>query len=138
MASVLLVDGHADETQMYRDCLEAAGLGFSIQICEPEDACDCAAATPPDVVVTDLVLPFSDGVQLIRGLRRNSRTESVGIVVITARTEPSDFDRALEAGCDFFLRKPCPPEVLLAEIKRAVALTRRRQFERRTDPAQSG
>jgi CheY-like chemotaxis protein len=140
VASVLLVNGHADETHMYRDYLESAPAGYAVDICDPAGALDRAEATVPAVIVTDLVLsrPVGGGLELIRSLRQNARTRDVAIVVITARTIPSDYDRAFEAGCDMLLPKPCLPEVLLAEVRRAIGLTRRRRFGRTATLEQCG
>ena len=75
MITVLLVNAHADETQMYRACLAVCAGSVSVGVCDPADAVDCAVATQPDVIVTDLVLqgPTEDAVDLIRCLRRDFR-----------------------------------------------------------------
>jgi CheY-like chemotaxis protein len=139
VASVLLVNDQVDETQMYRDCLESAFAGYEVNTCDASDVLDHARAAGPDVIVTDLVLPrpVGGGLELIRGLRQSDYAGDVAIVVITARTGQSDYDSAFEAGCDIFLPKPCLPEVLLAEIRRAAALARRRRFGRPAAPEQS-
>jgi DNA-binding response OmpR family regulator len=139
VAAVLLVNGDDGETETYRHCLEAAAAGYAVDICEFPDVVDRAGALAPDVIVTDLVVSRAagGGLELIRSLRQNDRTREVTIIVITARTAPSDYDGAFEAGCDMFLPKPCHPEVLLAEVRRGAALTRRRRFGRTTTPQQS-
>ena len=135
MMTVLLVNAHADETQMYRACLEFTPGGYSVGVCDPADAVDCAVATQPDVIVTDLVLqgPTEDAVDLIRRLRRDFRTHHIAIVVITGWSRPADYERAMDAGCDVFVEKPCQPEIFRIEIRRAAAVARRRTFNRTAD-----
>jgi DNA-binding response OmpR family regulator len=139
VVAVLLVNGDDGETETYRHCLEAPAAGYAVAICDFPDVLDRAGASAPDVIVTDLVLSRAAGgvLELIRSLRQNDRTREVAIIVITARTAPSDYDAAFEAGCDMFLPKPCYPEVLLAEVRRGAALTSRRRFGRTMSPQQS-
>ena len=77
--------------------------------------------------------PTEDAVDLIRCLRRDFRTHHIAIVVITGWSRPADDERAMDAGCDLFLEKPCQPEILRIEIRRAAAVARRRTFNRTTD-----
>ena len=120
---------------MYRACLEFTPGGYSVGVCDPADAVDCAVATQPDVIVTDLVLqgPTEDAVDLIRRLRRDFRTHHIAIVVITGWSRPADYERAMDAGCDVFVEKPCQPEIFRIEIRRAAAVARRRTFNRTAD-----
>jgi CheY-like chemotaxis protein len=138
VASVLLVNGDTDGTRMFRDCLQSAAAGYAVHACDFSNVLDRAQATAPDVIVADVGLSRAGGggLEFIRSLRQNDGMRDVAIVVIAAR--PSDYDDAIEAGCDMLLPKLCLPEVLLAEVRRATALTRRRRFARSTTPEQSG
>ena len=78
-------------------------------------------ASSVDVVVTGLLLPGEiDGIELLARLRRDARTRAIPIVVLTACAWRSDRDRALAAGCDCFLSKPCLPCTLLDQLRRLV------------------
>jgi CheY-like chemotaxis protein len=120
---VLIVDDHADSCAMYAEALGAMGFrpvteetgegGF-------QRACDMH----PDVVVADVMLPRITGLELTRRLRDDRRTKDAAIIVLTGRTFGSDEDQAVAAGCDRFLLKPCLPDELASEIRKA--LTRRR------------
>jgi hypothetical protein len=57
VASVLLVNGDADEARMYRDCLESALADYVVDIRDFPNVVERAEATAPDVIVTDLALP---------------------------------------------------------------------------------
>jgi DNA-binding response OmpR family regulator len=65
-----------------------------------------ALATPPDLVVLDLMLPDIDGYEILRQLRDNSRTANVRIAVVSARSQPSDKEMAMQLGADAYLTKP--------------------------------
>jgi len=73
-----------------------------------------------DVIVTDVMMPGMDGIELVRRLRRGGRHTPV--LVLTARDAPEDIVRGLDAGADDYLTKPFPFGVLLARLR---SITRR-------------
>jgi DNA-binding response OmpR family regulator len=65
-----------------------------------------ALAAPPDLVVLDLMLPDIDGYEILKQLRSDSRTVHVRIAVVSARSQPSDKEMAMQLGADAYLTKP--------------------------------
>ncbi len=78
------------------------------------EALALAAQTLPDLAIVDLGLPDMDGLAVIAQLRRRS---SLPILVLSARTEPSDKVAALDAGSDDHISKPFGMEELLARVR---------------------
>ena len=64
------------------------------------------ATQSPDVLITDLMMPVLDGIELTRQIRALPNGQDLPIIVLTARGEESDQDRAMEAGATYFLTKP--------------------------------
>jgi two-component system KDP operon response regulator KdpE len=85
---------------------------------------------PPDLVVTDLSMPGTDGLQLCRNLRAISQ---VPIIVLSVRGEESTKVQALDAGADDYITKPFGIDELLARIRAAL----RRAQTAKTDDAAS-
>jgi DNA-binding response OmpR family regulator len=79
-----------------------------------EAALAAARATPPDVVVLDLMLPGIDGVEVCRQLR--TFTDAY-VIMLTARTEEVDKLVGLSVGADDYLTKPFSPRELVARVK---------------------
>lgn len=77
----------------------------------------------PDLVLLDWMLPDTSGIEFARKLRREDRTKTVPIIMLTARIQESDKIAGLEAGADDYITKPFSPRELLARIK---AVLRRR------------
>jgi two-component system phosphate regulon response regulator PhoB len=77
----------------------------------------------PDLVLLDWMLPDMSGIDFARKLRREERTKSIPIIMLTARVQESDKIAGLEAGADDYITKPFSPRELLARIK---AVLRRR------------
>jgi CheY-like chemotaxis protein len=72
----------------------------------------------PDFIVTDTQLGGFDGYRLCELLRSDRDTSLIPIVILSGDPEPGDVARARAAGADSVLVKPCPPQTLLAEIRR--------------------
>ena len=79
-----------------------------------------ALSSGADLILLDINLPYQDGFQLCREIRRSS---NVPIIIITSRT--SDFDEllGLQLGADDFISKPYHPQVLLARIRKLLERT---------------
>lgn len=77
----------------------------------------------PDIVLLDWLLPNLSGIEFARQLRRNTRTQTIPIIMLTARMELDDKIIGLEAGADDYITKPFSPRELIARIK---AVLRRR------------
>ncbi len=78
-------------------------------------------ATPPDLVVLDLMLPGMDGMEVCRALRQFSQ---VPIIMVTARSDDADRLRGFDQGADDYLCKPFNPHELVARVQ---AVLRRQQ-----------
>jgi CheY-like chemotaxis protein len=75
----------------------------------------------PDVIVMDLSLPHMDGWEATRRLKRDPRTEHIPVVACTAHVLGRSCERAVDAGCNAYLTKPCLPVELFAEVQRVLA-----------------
>lgn len=71
----------------------------------------------PDLVVLDIMLPRMDGLEVCRQLRRNDRTATLPIIMLTARGDEIDKVVGLEVGADDYVTKPFSRHELLARIR---------------------
>ncbi len=86
----------------------------------------------PDVVLSDVMMPGIDGIELARRIRANARTARVPVVLLTARADPESLMRGLEAGADDYLVKPFSARELVARLTNAARLRiYERDIERR-------
>jgi len=69
----------------------------------------------------DLALPGVDGWEVTRLLKRDARTRRITILALTAHAFKGEKERALAAGCDGFIAKPCLPQEIARRIGRALA-----------------
>ena len=115
---VLIVDAHEDSLAMYAIGLSA--LGFQpVTAKDAEQAFGQACACHPEVVVVDLIIPLTAGLDLIHRLRHNPRTKHLPIIVVTGHPRATTLLPAREA--DRFLLKPCAPGTLAIAIRDLLA-----------------
>ena len=79
-------------------------------------ALEKAFAVTPDLVLADIAVPGIDGIELCRRLRADIRTRDVPVLAVTGYENRRYTDRALSAGADRVLIKPCEPDALVREI----------------------
>ena len=117
---VLLVEDQLELRQMYVQQLELGGFDV-IEAENGADAVTNTAAHIPDVVLMDLSLPVLDGWEATRRLKADARTAHIPVLALTAHDGSGELERATNAGCDWFVPKPCPPDALITEIRRVLA-----------------
>jgi DNA-binding response OmpR family regulator len=123
---VLVVDDEPQIVEIVRDYLTDAGYRVSTAR-SGDDALRHVRSITPDLVVLDLGLPGTDGLDVARTLRQSS---DVPIIMLTARTDEADRVVGLELGADDYVVKPFSPRELLARIR---AVLRRSATEPMTD-----
>jgi two-component system, cell cycle response regulator DivK len=112
---LLLVEDFDDAREMYRDYL--AFSGFRVETArDGQEAIDKARALAPDLILMDLSLPGIDGWEATRLLKADPATRRLPIVALSAHAMAADGERALAAGCDGFIAKPCLPPDLVLQI----------------------
>ncbi|MDH3504579.1 MAG: response regulator [Nitrospirota bacterium] len=115
-ATVLVVDDEKDLVELVKYHLEKEGLKC-LEARDGETALQVAKERTPDLVVLDLMLPGVDGLEVCRKLRKDPKTSSIAIIMLTAKAEEVDRIVGLEMGADDYMVKPFSPRELVARVK---------------------
>ena len=111
---VLVADDNADVRQyvsrLLSDHYEVEALP------DGESALAAALEHPPDLILTDVMMPKLDGFGLMKAVRANSRTSGVPVIMLSARAGEESRVEGLEAGADDYLVKPFSAKELLARV----------------------
>jgi CheY-like chemotaxis protein len=114
---VIIVDDHGDTRAGYAEFLSV--FGFEVRAGGDADQLRALMRESlPDAIVLDLQLPRTDGWQLTREIKENSKTRHIAVIVVSACVMPAEREAAQEAGCDVFIPKPCDPMNIVNELRR--------------------
>ena len=113
---ILIVDDFEDARDLYAEFLRLQGYEVAGAADGPA-ALHLALPADYDVIVLDLALPRMDGLEVLRHLRKNPKTKSTPIIILSASVGQEPREEALAAGADLFLEKPCLPD----ELEHAIA-----------------
>lgn len=116
---ILVVDDEPDILELIE--FNLLRHGFSpVCVATGEEALKSALRHPPDLVLLDLMLPGIDGLDVCRKLKHDPKTQSIPIVMVSAKGEEADVVTGLELGADDYIVKPFSPRVLVARVKTAL------------------
>jgi signal transduction histidine kinase/DNA-binding response OmpR family regulator len=122
---ILLADDNSDMREYVRKLLSSS--------CDVQDVSDGEAALgairecPPDLVLTDVMMPKLDGFGLLKELRSDERTATIPVIMLSARAGEESRVEGLSAGADDYLIKPFSARELLARVNSHLKMTRIRQ-----------
>ena len=119
-ARVLVVDDEPMVREVVTAYLERDGYRVQCATTGPE-ALDALRASPPDLVVLDVMLPGVDGLEILRRVRADA---DVPVILLTARTEETDRVLGLELGADDYVVKPFSPRELSARVRSVLRRSR--------------
>lgn len=74
----------------------------------------------PDLLVLDVMMPYMDGFEVLKNLRRDTETESLPVIMLTAKAQDKDVFEGYHYGADMYLTKPFNPRELISFVKRIV------------------
>ncbi len=117
---VLVVDDVEDNRAMYVEYLQFQGFRTAEAV-NGAEAVERATKLNPELVVMDLSLPVMDGWEATRRLKANPQTKNIVVIALTGHAEAAHAKKALDAGCDDFVAKPCLPDQLVEKIREHVS-----------------
>lgn len=119
----------ADDNPQGVELLEAylTGCDYEVQTAaDGEETLRKVKQWQPDLILLDIMMPKISGFEVCKRLRADAQTRDIAIIMITALDQPSDIDRAVEAGTDDFKTKPINKAELLLCVRK---LLRTRQYK---------
>ena len=105
MAKILVVEDNALNIKLFCDLLTAHGHETE-PVTDSRDALDAARAFHPDLVITDIQLPYITGIELMEMIRAEDGLKDVPIMAVTAYSAAGDEERIRAAGAQAYVSKP--------------------------------
>jgi DNA-binding response OmpR family regulator len=112
---ILIVEDTPDLLQSISEFLIMEGYE-TIGCLSGKSALEKLAESKPDLIITDLSMPDMDGFQLIELIRHDPHFNAIPIAIFSARPPQENQAKAISFGVTKYIKKPCPPEELLATV----------------------
>lgn len=115
-AKILLIEDDPSLTELIKYNLENEGYSITIEM-DGYKGLISAQTNTPHLILLDWMLPNLSGIEICRRIRRDKKTASIPIIMLTAKSEESDKIRGLDTGADDYITKPFSPKELISRIK---------------------
>ncbi len=124
-AKILIVDDNPNVLRLLNISLTKAGKDYEIIEAENgEKAFELANKEKPDLIISDVMMPQMDGIELCWMIRENSEIPLVPFIFLTSFDDPEMEIRGFRAGADEYLSKPIDRKLLLQRVEELLARTR--------------
>lgn len=129
---ILVIEDDADIQELIQFNLENHGYNVTTRM-DGEEGLAYAFSNELDLLILDIMLPGIDGISVLREIRGHKKTESLPVIMLSAKGEESDVVVGLELGADDYMAKPFSPKELYSRIK--AILRRSHRVEKTTAPS---
>jgi DNA-binding response OmpR family regulator len=116
MSTILIIEDNQETARILELSLKREGYEIRIAL-DGHRGLELAQATPPDLILLDLMLPGIDGFEICSRLRANPVTASLPILILSAKAQEADKTLAAELGANSYLAKPYRRAELLAAVR---------------------
>jgi CheY-like chemotaxis protein len=113
--TVVVVEDEADAAEMFAEMMRVNGFRV-VKSYSSGPAINVIATERPDVVILDVMMPDISGLEVLKFMRREPNLANIPVIVISAKSMPSDIKIGMDAGASVYLTKP----VGFLELKQAV------------------
>ena len=113
--TVIIVEDEKDAAEMFAEMMRVSGYKVT-KIFSSTPAIGIIAAENPDVVILDVMMPDISGLEVLRYMRREPALKDTPVILVSAKSMPSDIKTGMDAGASRYLTKP----VSFLDLKKAV------------------
>jgi signal transduction histidine kinase/DNA-binding response OmpR family regulator len=117
---VLVIEDHRELAGFIASCLE--GIYRVVCAYDGVQGCELAIGQVPDLIITDLMMPKMDGLSLTRQLKTHLVTSHIPLVMLTAKSTPTERLTGLDGGADAYITKPFAVEELTLTLRNLLYL----------------
>jgi DNA-binding response OmpR family regulator len=117
---VLVVDDDPVIVRLLEVNFEMEGFEV-VSAVDGADGVEKAKAEQPDVIVSDVMMPKLNGLELCEALKADASTSTIPVVLLSAKAQVTDIRAGLDAGADDYVTKPFEPLELIDRINKLLA-----------------
>jgi DNA-binding response OmpR family regulator len=124
MPKVLVIDDDPVIVELLRVNFEIEGFEV-LSAGDGREGYDRARSDRPDVVLSDIMMPRFDGLQLLTKLKRDPITRALPVILLSAKAQNAEVQQGLDLGADDYVTKPFDPLELIDRVNAVLARARR-------------
>lgn len=113
--TVMIIEDEADAAELFSEMMRINGFRV-IKMFSSAPAIPIISQERPDVILLDVMMPDISGLEVLRYIRREPELSSIPVIILSAKSMPSDIKTGMEAGASMYLTKP----VGFQDLKQAV------------------
>jgi DNA-binding response OmpR family regulator len=118
--TVIVVEDETDAAEMFAEMMRVNGFRV-VKSYSSAPAINLIATEMPDVVILDVMMPDVSGLEVLKFMRREPKLADIPVIVVSAKSMPTDIKTGLEAGASVYLTKPVGFLDLKAAVDRVMA-----------------
>jgi DNA-binding response OmpR family regulator len=123
---ILIVEDNADVAHFIASCLDR---DYNIIFAKDgQEGIDITYKLIPDIIITDLMMPKVNGLELTKALKEDERSSHIPIIILTARSLDKDRYKGLKHGADAYLTKPFNKKELIIRVEQLILLRKKLQI----------
>lgn len=122
--TVLVIDDDPVILELLRVNFEIEGFDV-ICASDGEEGLQRAQTDRPDIVISDIMMPRRDGLQLLNDLKADPLTEDLPVILLSAKAQRAEVQQGLELGADDYITKPFDPLELIDRLNAVMTRPRR-------------
>lgn len=120
MPKVLVIDDDPVIVELLR--VNFAIEGFDVvTAADGREGLERATSDAPDLVLSDIMMPRMDGLQLLTQLKNDARTKRLPVILLSAKAQNAEVQQGLDAGADDYVTKPFDPLELIDRVNAVLA-----------------
>jgi two-component system, OmpR family, phosphate regulon response regulator PhoB len=121
--SVLIIEDEPDAADLFAEMMRVSGFRV-LKTTSSAPALGMMTAEKPDVVILDIMMPETSGLDILREMRVSPDLETIPVVVVSAKSMPVDIKSGMEAGAFTYLTKPVGFLELKEAVERAMGISK--------------
>jgi len=120
--TVLIIEDEPDAADLFAEMMRVSGFRV-LKTTRSAPAIAIMSTEKPDVVILDIMMPETSGLDILREMRVTPELENIPVVVVSAKSMPADIRSGMEAGAFTYLTKPVGFLELKGAVERAMGLS---------------
>ena len=118
--TVLIIEDEEDAADLFAEMMRVSGFRV-LKTITSAPALAMMTAEKPDVILLDIMMPEISGLDILRQMRRDPALAHIPVVIVSAKSMPTDIKNGMEAGASTYLTKPVGFLDLKEAVERALA-----------------